>query len=572
MKGLVVETALRAPFLISLSVQGHLDSQKNSTLTSMVEGSTTIIYIVPEGTWVTQGEVVCELDSSVLREEAKQQEITVTQAEAALATAREALEIQKTQNESDIAAAKLASELAKLDQRKFQFGDYVQQQSELQGNVAIAEEELARAKETLEFTKDQVKKGYMSQNEYEAARIAVKQADLKVANATALLEVLEDYTLPRTMAELEANAKEFELELQRVKLKADSALTQAQKTVEAAELTYEVEKERLERLKTQIANCVLRAPQDGEVVYAVSESRRSEPVIIEEGATVRERQPLINLPDVTKMKVEARVHESLIRAVEKGLKSRIRVDAYPGEIYNGVISHVSSVPMSGSWPNIDLREYPTEIQLTDDVEKVRRLRPGLTAQVEILVDNRKNVLQVPIQCVVTVADTQIAYVATAGKVERRTLKIGQSNQSHIEIIDGIEEGEQVVMNPRTRFAGEITALEAELNAANKAEAEAAGALEPPVTPGIPSERGNAAAGVARGGPGGEAGRPPGPPRGGGDPAAFFARLDQNGDGSLTRDELPEQMQSRFSDLDSDGNGSISREELSARAGRGGPPQ
>ena len=74
LKNLVTETAQRGPFLVSLSVQGYLDSQRNATLSSQVEGTTTIIRIVPEGSWVTQGEVVCELDSSLLREQAKQQE------------------------------------------------------------------------------------------------------------------------------------------------------------------------------------------------------------------------------------------------------------------------------------------------------------------------------------------------------------------------------------------------------------------------------------------------------------------------------------------------------------------
>ncbi len=86
---LVTQPARRGPFLISLSVQGHVDSRRDPHVARQVEGGTTIISIVPEGTLVQEGDVVCELDSSTLREEEKQQQITVTQAEAAESRARE---------------------------------------------------------------------------------------------------------------------------------------------------------------------------------------------------------------------------------------------------------------------------------------------------------------------------------------------------------------------------------------------------------------------------------------------------------------------------------------------------
>jgi len=560
-KNLILETVQSGPFLVSLSMQGFLDSRKNATLTSGVEGTTTIISIVPEGTWVTPGEVVCELDASVLKEKAKQQEIVATQASAALAAARETLEIQKTQNESDIAAAALKSKLAKLDLEKFisPGGDYEQQEHSLEGNVAIAQEELARSQETQAFTAMQVKKGYASQNELEAARIAVKQASLKMDGARELLGVLQNFTKERTIAELGANAEESKRELKRVELKAESARTQCEKQAEAAQLTYDVEREKLERWQKQIEACTLRAPQAGEVVYATNgnSGRRSEPILIEAGASVRERQAIINLPDVTQMKVDCRVHESLIGSIRKGVKARIRVDAYPDEIFNGEIAHVSSVPMSGSWPNFDLREYPTEVVLLDEVEKVRKLRPGLTSQVELLVDNRPSVLQVPMQAVITVTDKQFVFVFQKGTHESRIVKVGKANQSHLEILEGLEEGERVVLNPRSQFAEEITQLENDLNAMKSTSdqqfASTASVLqeETPKRPGKPDA---------------EPGQPAEGPNGSGrNPQAFFARLDKNADGFLTADEMDDAE--RFARMDKDGDGKVTKEELAA----GRPP-
>ncbi|WP_437224248.1 hypothetical protein SH661x_003549 [Planctomicrobium sp. SH661] len=548
----MLETVRSGPFLVSMSMQGFLDSRRNATLSSLVEGTTTIISIVPEGTWAEVGDVLCELDASVLRENFKQQEIVTTQASAALTAAKETLEIQKNQNESDIAAAALKSLIAELDLKKYvsEGGDYDQQQHALEGNVAIAQEELARAEETQAFTASQVKKGYASQNELEASRIAVKQANLKVQGAVELLAVLENFTKERTIAEMKANAEESKREVKRVELKAESARTQCEKQAEAAQLTYDVEREKLDRLRKQIEACTLRATQAGEVVYATNGSngsRRSEPILIEAGATVRERQAIINLPDVTQMKVDCRVHESLIGAVRKGLKARIRVDAYPDEIFNGEVSHVSSVPMSGSWPNFDLREYPTEIVLMDDVDKVRKLRPGLTSQVELLVDNRPSVLQVPMQAVVTVANKQLVFVYRNGKAAPQVVKIGQANQSHLEVLDGLQEGDRVVMNPRSQFADEIARIEADLHSTQEKEAPSV-----PSAPGIPVVPGAAAEEKPAAPPGGNAAM---------NPAALFARLDKNSDGVLTADEVPDAE--RFARMDKDGDGKVTPAELAA---------
>lgn len=488
----------------------------------------------------------------------------MTQAEAAMAQAIEALEIQKKQNESDIAAAELKWELAKLDLEKFKKGEYPQQLKQLSGKVALAEEDVLRAEENEQFTKEQVKKGSRTQNDLQASTIAVKQAALQLQGAEEELKVLTEFTYKRTNAELSANASELERELERTKLKAKAAATQFEKDVEARKLTFEVENERYEQNLSQIEACILKAPQKGEVVYASMSSgrRSSEPVTIEEGASIRERQAIINLPDVTQMKVDCRIHESLIGSIKKDLPARIRIDAYPGQFFNGIVASVSSVPMSGSWPNTDLREYATEIHLTDSVEKIRVLRPGLTAQVEILVDNRSDVLQIPLQGVVTIAGKQFAYVINSrGAPERREVKIGQSNQSHVEILDGIEEGEDVVLNPRSQFTKEIGELEAELSKEEGdslsnmqgGESQPAKGSSKPGNDAKPQKQGKPREAAAGGGPPG--GKP--------DPAKMFAAMDKDSDGKISKAEAPDRLKSRFDDMDSDKDGFLTKEELSA---------
>ncbi|MDB5388488.1 MAG: efflux transporter, family, subunit, partial [Planctomycetaceae bacterium] len=507
----ITEKVKKGPLEITITERGSLDSAANVTLVSKVEGTTTIIKIIEEGTTAKKDQVLVELDSSKLRDSETQQRIVVEQADAALKQAIEKRAIQITQNESDINAADLKLKLADLDLVQYEEGDYKNQQADLKGKKTLAEEELKRAQESYDFSKESAKKGYVTQSALEAARISVLQKNLALDVADLSFKVLEKYTHERQIAEKKANAVEFVKELERVKRKASAAMAQADADLSACRLTAEVESSKLEKMRQQIANCKLVAPQDGEVVYAnnTSNDRRggsSDAAVIQEGAVVRERQAIINLPDFSRMQVNAKVHESRIGFISEGLRCLIRTEAAQGEEFNGVIFSVSSVPLSGSWPNRDLKEYATIVRLTDSVEKVRHLKPGLSAEVEVKVDYIPSCLNVPVQAVITVGSRQYAFPVVNGKPETREVKVGKTNDVNLEVKEGLEEGEDVLMNPRIVLNKEIGILEdaakaeEEKTKAAEATTRKAGGTSAPAGAGDPSKSG---------GPGGAAGGPPG---------------------------------------------------------------
>jgi HlyD family secretion protein len=629
----VTEKVKRGPLEISITERGSLDSAANVTLVSKVEGTTTIIKIIEEGTTAKKDQILVELDSSKLRDSETQQRIVVEQADAALKQAIEKRAIQLTQNESDINAADLKLLLAQLDLKQYVEGDYKSQLADLQGKSTLAIEDLKRAQESYNFSKESAKKGYVTQSALEASRISVLQKQLAQEVAYLSVDVLEKFTQKRQMAEKEANALEFVKELERVKRKGLAAMAQADADLSACRLTAEVENSKLEKLRHQIANCILRAPQDGEVVYANnSQSDRrgsSDSAMIMEGAVVRERQAIINLPDFSRMQVNAKVHESRIGFISEGLRCVIHTEAAQGEEFNGVIYSVSSVPLSGSWPNRDLKEYATVVRLTDAVEKVRHLKPGLSAEVQVKVDYIPSCLNVPVQAVITVGSKQYAFPVVNGKPETREVKVGKTNDVNLEVKEGLEEGEDVLMNPRIVLNKEIGLLEdlAKLEEEKEKAAEATtrkpgsqlapngqpdsprsagpgGAMGGPMG-GPPGERGGrsrgdgaggpGAGGPAGGGPGG--GGPGGGPGGGGrrgpggggagegsggpgggrggfanmSPEDRFKRNDTNGDGKLTEDELPEARKAAIMQADADGDGIVTLEEYKAKPPTGGRP-
>lgn len=612
----------RSPFQVSVEAKGTVDSSRNSTLLNNVEGNTTIISIVPPGTLVNSpltskvngivrevdgvsagtarvvvedesgnpvehsyiagpyaqrlveigqpvkagdfliGDVVCELDSSTLVDSERQQQIQVTQAEADLEKGRKNVEIQETQNESDQAAAKLAMDLAQLDLDKYIKGEYIQEKDRILGEIREAEEERTRAEEKLEFTRRVAKKGYKTQNDVEADRIALLKWDLSLAVKKRQYEVLELYTKDRTIKELTENARESKRELDRVILSGEAALYQFGAQLAAYDLTYGVQKNKLERLQKQIAACKLVAPQAGQVVYANQSSRSREPVVIEAGAAVRERQPIINLPDMNAMKVDAKIHESKISDVRVGLPVQIRIDAVPGVVYHGRLDAVSSVPLPGNWPNLDLKQYEAVVKITDVGDVINQLKPGMTANVEIIVERAaEDLLQIPVQAAIAIGDKRYAWVMTPQGPERRELTVGKSNDFGFVLLAGANEGEQVVMNPRKLFENEIKQMEdrykQQMQVRENEEAAATvlqsrDVADNAATPTLPPADA--------------------PQLGGFDSSQFFRQRDANGDGKITLDEAQGPMKENFAQLDANSDGGIDQEEFRAGMGRFRPPR
>lgn len=604
---------------------------RNAVLASRVEGTTTILSIVPEGTQVTKGELLVELESATLKDKATQQEIQVVNAEAKLKSAKENLQIQTLQNATDEEAAKLKLKLALLDLEKYEEGDFKQQMDELRAQVKLTTEAYYRAEDNYEYTTRMARKGYKTQNDVEADRNAKNKAELDRDLAQTKLRVFEEFSQKRSRTELKANSEEYARQVDRVQRKAAAALAQVEADVKSTQLTFDLESAKHKRLLAQIEACKIYAPQDGQVVYANSrDGRTTDAVLIEPQATVKERQPIINLPDLDQMKVNARIHESRISLVKPGLAVIVKVDAFSSETFHGEIDSVASVPSSTNGFRGDIKEYESVVRLTDDVDRLNRLRPGLNAVVEIMVDRREDVLQTPVQSIVTIGQKAYAFVIDGKDAKRREVQIGQTNGYVIEVVSGLEEGDQVVMNPRTQFAREITLLteeslkqQQEQEQAEGSKPKADGAPAAPANPAKPATGdrkdggdkplrpegagdakkpdgtpgaggrpeggappgatgGPGGAGPEGGGPGGRGGmgrRPGGGGEGGSgerpafqfDPAAFFDRIDKNKDGKITKDEVDDRMLSRFDSMDADSDGGITLEEFQTAMSRFRPP-
>ena len=479
----LMATAKRTKLRVIVTERGNLESRKTVDGICEVKGyDLKIIFIVPEGDLVEKGDVVVRIDTAAIDEKIARQEIDTNQAESKVKTTAQELKVQKNTGESEIATAKLEFTLAKLDLRKYREGDYEVEKSDLMGQIALAKSELEEANDEFEHFRQLVKRGFRTREQMRVIEQKVQRTEFYLQRDEHKLRVLETFDYERKMTELEFKAEEAERKVARAQDNAKAQDTKFQSQLVSAEGAHKLADNRLKELRSEREKCEIIAAQAGVVAYG-NENWWGSDRRIREGATVRQRQRIFSLPDMTSMQAEVNVHESVVKKIKPGQTAEIRVEAFANVVLTGTVQRVSPLADSrNSWSRGGVKEYKT-IVLVDDLNGLD-LKPGMTAEVKILVNEIDNALVVPVQSVTEHEHEHYIYTYDGEGFDRRKVKIGDSNEKMVEILDGLDRGMTVALDARTRgsedFGEEVTSDEPEAEEPKPQQPPPA-AQPPPVT-------------------------------------------------------------------------------------------
>jgi RND family efflux transporter MFP subunit len=444
--GDVTVTVRRADLVVDVSAGGELESVSSVDIRCQVEGfQPKIIEVLPEGSQVTAGQVIARLDAGDIKRALVEQEIKVKRAEALAAAAQEEFEIQKNMAESKVAQAELALKLAQLDREKYLKGESKVEVNDLNGSIALAEAELQDARDTVEYYRRLVKKGFRTPEQLRAKEQAVKRFQFYLDRDKEKLQVLQKFTSERTLVELTAKAEESVRELERSRRSGEAEVAKAKTDAEATEITARLEKSQYEKLEKQLEACDVRAPQDGVLIYASSKGQR-----ITLGASVIKEQKLFSLPDLERLQARAYVHESVVKNIRRGLKAEVRADALHGAVLVGTVEGIANFhDAERHWMMGGVKEYATTVGFT--TVSGEGLKPGMTVEVKVLVDELPDVLLIPVAAVLERGGRHFCLVPGLTGFREREVSLGQSNASFVEVKAGLEEGEEVLLNPRRQL-------------------------------------------------------------------------------------------------------------------------
>ena len=163
------------------------------------------------------------------------------------------------------------------------------------------------------------------------------------------------------------------------------------------------------------------------------------------GNRVYRGNTVITLPDLSELEARLKIHEADIDRVELGQRARIMLDTYPGQVFEGTVSHIAAVATSSGWDD-STKAFRVTVDLAPSEVA---LRAGISAKLEIEVDRLEDVLYVPLHATFIENGEYFTFVWVAGDVERREVQIGSNNDHYVEIQEGLAEDDLVLLyDPR----------------------------------------------------------------------------------------------------------------------------
>lgn len=457
-----------------------------------------IVQIVPAGTYVTQedvdnGMVLVKLDSSALEDRLVQEKLSLSSDEENTTSAKEAYDIQQIDNESDIANRELNVRFALLDLQKYMGAELAekltldinessnlteritplieeikndpnllagssagQDMKRLNDDIVLAEGNLATAQATLIGTEKLHDANYVSDLDLQRDRLTVQNRQFQTEDTKVALNLFLRYDFPKTTEDLLSSYVESRRQLERTYAQCRSRLAQARVRLSSAQERLKEQQEQVKELQQQIEYCTIKAKAPGLVVYGTGDSEDAframrgrgggmSSGIIAEGEVVTEGQVIISMPDTAAWVAEISVHETEVDKVRPGQPATIVMDAFPDRVLQGDVIEVAPLPdQQRGWMNPDLKVYKTLVRIDGSYEF---LKSRMSCKVQILVNSLKNELVVPIQVVSNRVGKKLCFVATPSGIEEREVKTGVFNDTFVQIVDGLQEGEEVLLNP-----------------------------------------------------------------------------------------------------------------------------
>lgn len=170
------------------------------------------------------------------------------------------------------------------------------------------------------------------------------------------------------------------------------------------------------------------------------------------GAPLASGAPVATITDVSALTLVAEVDETDVLRVRPGVGARVEVDAVPGAQYLARVTAVDVTPGSSSGGGV---AYRVRLDLgagtTADGETAPRPRPGMSAVADLEVRRSAEVIAVPVSAVVRDGGRDAVFVLDGSRAERRTVRLGAEGEDTVEVVEGLRQGQRVVVRGADRL-------------------------------------------------------------------------------------------------------------------------
>ena len=398
-----------------------------------------VIWLYEEGATVNRGLVVARFDTKPFMDALVRAEQDLVDAQASLEAAEKAVELHHEDAAAQVESAERSLTIARIKANDLRHGTGQLERQRLVQALERAERASALAREELQDLELLLERGHVSQRERDtvADRLLAAQEDLAMAERQ--LANFDRYEWPRKLGEADVLVEAAQTELDRVRRVSAVELQRLESEVVRRVRAFASAEGKLEDAKRDVANCDVRAPTDGVLLYrelSRSDGRRK----IRIGDDVWMGQAFMEIPDTSALVVEASVREVDVAKLAVGMKADVELDALPGRSFAGEVEAIDPIAEADEERSY-LRRFRTRVRLG---ETHPGMHPGMSAEVRIVHRRVEDALVLPVSAIVYTRGGPIARVWDPREGVRETpVHIGAVGNDWVEIKGGLREGQLV---------------------------------------------------------------------------------------------------------------------------------
>ena len=418
----------RGSLVVTLPVTGALESAEETPVRSEIAG--TLVQICDDNLEVKPGDFIYQLDTKDLVDQRAELEQALTDAQEALNTTEADSQTEVTQAESDAVAAeeslKLAEEKAQAEREKIDA-----QVRFTEGQTARARREFERSQRLAELNYIAGTKLRQAEKTYRAEEFALEQVRVQQAD-----------TIKSTAEQLEDEQSANALALHAL----DTAKANARADPEDARIRAADAQRKLDDVDKKIAQCTVTSPATGMAVIETNTENWPERRPYRLGDQVGAGVAPVTVYDFTHMRVRCQIGEMDISRVHQGQEALVLSSAQIGKRYRGKVVVVEELAQeSNVWEGGTPGKKVFGILVTLDETDPAYLRPGMTVDLEIVLDSVREATMVPIRAVYKEDDRSVVYRPRGTRFEAVPVTVGKRNDLMVEVRGDLKVGEPVAL-------------------------------------------------------------------------------------------------------------------------------
>ena len=440
----------RGDMVIGIMLRGSVNAKVKHKLALEAPFSTKLVKVVDENSKVKKGDVVAEFETADLLLRVEDYKLTIEQTKKDLAIALEEREVLKSTNLEDLRTAR-----DKVTECQDDYTRYVRLEGPRDKDtqtlaVDDAERALSEAQTAYQTAKENYDSSIFSDSEAEAAAKAevekagksVTTAETKLNSALLARKLFKRYTYPNKLKDLRNKLAQAKLGYEKTRVRTQSLLTQKNNQIYRLEITIRNNERQFNRHSSWIPMMQLIAPVDGIVTYGDPDRIWGNPEV-KVGMDGRRKQVIITIPDMSQMIVDVNLPEQYRSKVNLGDRVIITPESIPEIKIRGKIESIASLPVHTiPWDKSTPKIYRTVVSFTG---RNSRIVSGMSVQVEVVSRILRNVISVPIEAVFEEGGQLLVYRKSLSGPEKINVRIGASSDSAVEILDGLNEGDEVFL-------------------------------------------------------------------------------------------------------------------------------